>query len=186
MQDRGADQPYEQAQPVGQAAVSPAAIACPTCGYNLTGVVIGGACPECGETISSIKQGGKSSGKAIASLVLGICSIATCMFYGVPAIVCGILAIVFARQVQRLPDHHQLSDSAKGMNNAGRITGIIGLCLGVATLLFMVAYFVLIFAVIVPQAQRSMPVPHMPPTTQTPTAPAPYQPSAPPASPANP
>ena len=41
---------------------------------------------------------GKPSGYSIASMVLGICSIVTCCLYGVPGIICGIIACIFAKK----------------------------------------------------------------------------------------
>lgn len=44
---------------------------------------------------------GKPSGYSIASMVLGICSIVTCCLYGVPGIICGIIACIFAKKRKR-------------------------------------------------------------------------------------
>ncbi len=44
---------------------------------------------------------GKPSGYSIASMVLGICSIVTCCLYGVPGIICGIIACIFAKKEKR-------------------------------------------------------------------------------------
>lgn len=81
---------------------------------------------------------------ATASLVLGIISIATCFLYGVPGIICGVIAIILFNKDKKLytsnPGKYQISS----YNNAkaGFICGIIGLSLGSLVLL----YFILVFA----------------------------------------
>ncbi|MCA9303569.1 MAG: DUF4190 domain-containing protein [Phycisphaerales bacterium] len=90
----------------------------------------------------------QTSGKAIASMVLGICSIITCWAYGIPGIICGILAIVFAKHAfQRINDGLAPETSA-GMAKAGKICGWVGLCLSIAYLLFIVVYVIIIVGLI--------------------------------------
>ena len=115
---------------------------CHACGYNLTGVAIGAACPECGAAVERSLAGGilPTSGKAIASMVLGICSIVTCFCYGLPGIVCSILAIVFWRKAKVEIAAGTVSSGSASMATAGLITGICG---GLLSLL-MIAYFVVI------------------------------------------
>lgn len=76
---------------------------------------------------------------ANAVLALGIISIATFWLYGVPGIVCGIIAIVLHRKNRAVyltdPAHH---DAAYKNSKAGNICGIIGLSLSVFFLLFIV------------------------------------------------
>ena len=112
--------------------VVPTSVYCVQCGYNLTGVAIGSTCPECGRTVAPSFHGQMlpTSGKAIASLVLGICSIPACVMYGIPAVICGCLAIFFAQKAKQQVDSGQASISSKSMATAGLICGIIGLCLG--------------------------------------------------------
>ena len=73
----------------------------------------------------------KSSGYAVASLVLGIASMPTCFCLGLPAIVCGILAIVFHKNAMRDIEAGVVSASSAGMAKAGRICGMIGIFLGI-------------------------------------------------------
>lgn len=113
-------------------AIVPTSVFCVQCGYNLTGVAIGSTCPECGRTVapSFHSQMLPTSGKAVAALVLGICSIPVCVLYGIPAIICGVLAIIFARVAKAQVSEGEASPTSKGMATAGLICGIIGLCLG--------------------------------------------------------
>jgi hypothetical protein len=73
----------------------------------------------------------KTSGFAIASLVLGIASIVACMCYGVPSLICGILALVFHANAMRDINSGSAAPDSAGMARAGRICGIIGLVLSV-------------------------------------------------------
>lgn len=82
------ENPYAQ---IDDAQIDDASIICHYCGYNLTGVALGGRCPECGGAVAdSLRQhvGGQggSNGTAIACMVLGICSIAVCGLLGPVAI----------------------------------------------------------------------------------------------------
>jgi len=73
----------------------------------------------------------RTSGYAVASLVLGIASIVTCFCYGVPSLICGILALVFNNSAQRDIAAGRVSPGSAGMATAGRICGLIGLVLSV-------------------------------------------------------
>ena len=148
---------------------------CTNCGAQLDGLHIGQPCPNCGTPVGTAgPRSGKSSGKAIASMVLGICSIVGCMFYGLPALVCGILAIYFARSAKRDVESGVADQSSLGMISAGRICGIIGLSLGALMIVMIIAYFVFIFAFIVPQMHQQQ---NNNPNWQT--QPTPAQPGSP-------
>lgn len=114
-------------------------VRCIRCGHNLTGATIGGNCPECGEPIDPSVQnaGKKTSGYAIACLVLGIVSIPLTCCYGIGALITGGLAIVFNRLAARDIDAGFADASSSGINTAGLICGIIGLSLGAIYFLFM-------------------------------------------------
>ena len=73
----------------------------------------------------------KSSGQAVASLVLGIASMPVCFCLGVPSIICGILAIIFHKNALRDIEAGTVSPTSAGMAKAGRICGIIGIFLGI-------------------------------------------------------
>lgn len=73
----------------------------------------------------------KSNGLGIASLILGICSIAICCCYGVgaiPAIIGLILGIL------------QNKKNANGIATAGIVLGIIGILLNVVWLIYMIIF----------------------------------------------
>lgn len=71
-----------------------------------------------------------TSGKAIASMVLGIVScLSFCLCYGIISIPCGILGIVFAKQAAADVAAGRAGHGGDGMAKAGKICGIIGLCL---------------------------------------------------------
>ena len=139
---------------------------CRQCGYDLTGVAIGGNCPECGDPVTPafLGQSAPASGKAIASMVLGIVSIVMCMFYGIPAIICGVLAIIFNRLAQTQIRQGTVSPGSIGMAKAGLITGIIGLALGLIFILIIV--FALSYTALAPQpTPHPMPLPPAVPPT---------------------
>lgn len=73
-----------------------------------------------------------TSGMAVASLVLGIVSIPTCGLYGIPSLVCGILAVVFAGKARAQIDSGQAAPSSEGMAKAGKICGWVGIGLSIA------------------------------------------------------
>lgn len=122
----------------------PTSVFCIQCGYNLTGVTIGSTCPECGRTVapSFHSQMLPTSGKAITSLVLGICSIPLCILYGIPSIICGILAIIFTIKAKAQVVGGEVNPASKSMATAGLICGIIGLCLGIIYIVIIVVIVV--------------------------------------------
>lgn len=163
----------------GLAAGVATGVFCSHCGTNLHGLSIGQSCPGCGTHINrgQLANGGRpTSGKATASLVLGICSIVGCFFYGLPGLICGILAIVFAGQVRREVEAGQLSPAVLGHANSGRVCGWIGVGLGALALLLMVAYFIVIAVLLVQQPTQFNPSPTPSPTP----VPFPGQPTNPP------
>ncbi len=128
----------------GPAAPQPTAVFCLGCGYNLTGTMIGSTCPECGHIVAPSFHGQTlpSSGKAVASMVLGICAIVGCTLYGVPSLICGPLAIIFAILAQKQVKNGTAGGSSTGMATAGLVCGIIGLVMGQATVGIFVAVII--------------------------------------------
>lgn len=99
------------------------------------------------------QQGGYTPGgyqeavpNSTAALVLGIISIATCWLYGVPGIICGIIALILANNGSKAYNANPEKYTASSMNNlkAGRICGIIGLILSGLFIIYLVVVFVFI------------------------------------------
>lgn len=83
----------------------------------------------------------KTLPNATTVLVLGIISIAGCLFWGIPGIVCGIIAIVLHKKDKALYETDvQAYEMSFKSSRAGQICGIVGLCLSVLCLVFMVFY----------------------------------------------
>lgn len=118
---------------------------CPGCGYNLTGATIGSQCPECDLTIGPAAfagQGLPTSGKATASLILGIFSIVGCCTYGIGSLICGPLALYFSRQAKRDMDGGLVDRGGESLATVGFVCGIIGTVFGVLGVLAMVVSIV--------------------------------------------
>lgn len=128
-----------------QEPIVPTSVFCVQCGYNLTGVSIGSTCPECGRTVAPSFHGQlqPTSGKAVASMVLGICSIVGCFFYGIPSLICGPLAIIFAILAKKQIARGEAGSSSAGMATAGLICGIIGMALVALFIAFIVVMVIL-------------------------------------------
>ena len=75
-----------------------------------------------------------------AVLVLGILSIVTCICYGIPGIVMGIIAIVLSSSSMRLYQQDPQAYILSTVSNlrAGKVCAIIGLCLSVCWLLLII------------------------------------------------
>ena len=80
------------------------------------------------------------SGYSVASLVLGLVAIMGCFCYGVPGIICGILAVIFGGMAQRQIAAGGVAASSAGLAKAGKICGWIGLGLGALFLAAMVLF----------------------------------------------
>lgn len=77
-------------------------------------------------------------GKAIASLILGICSILFCCS-GLIGMICAIVDLVLSSQLKK-----EVSE-VPTMGKVGKVLGIIGLILGILVILFWIAYiFILV------------------------------------------
>lgn len=85
-----------------------------------------------------------------AVLVLGIISIVGSLCYGIPGLVCGIIALVLGSKGRRLyneaPERYQLA--SYNNLNAGRICAIIGTILAVLAIIGFVIYFIWFFSMI--------------------------------------
>ena len=116
-------------------------IYCTHCGAELTGLSIGMPCPQCGVPVGSAGAAQKTSGKAIASMVLGICSIPTCFCYGILSIIIGIVGVALGSMASKEIRRGGYSDSSKGFVMAGQICSWIGIVLGVGYILFIIILF---------------------------------------------
>ncbi len=102
-------------------------VSCVSCGYNLTGVTIGGECPECGMAIETSIQGRLSaptSKAALWSMVIGIVSLAFCSALGP-------ISIVLYFKAKKDLQAGLCSTSSSGMATAGLVLGIISTVLTV-------------------------------------------------------
>ncbi len=103
---------------------------CTFCGYELSGLQVTQCCPECGKPIWDSNINPPTSGLSIASMVLGIVSLMSCIFYGIPALVLGPLAIVFGEIANRQHKKGTRGGNTKGFALTGRICGWIGFAAG--------------------------------------------------------
>ncbi|XZF12845.1 CCC motif membrane protein [Chitinophagaceae bacterium MMS25-I14] len=77
---------------------------------------------------------------ATAVLILGILSIATCCCYGIPGVICGVIALVLASKDMKLYNTSPAAYMRGSYNNlnGGRICAIIGLIISVLYLLLVI------------------------------------------------
>lgn len=109
---------------------------CPSCGYDLTGAVIGGHCPECGSHIDPHAIGSAvTNGMAVTSMVLGILSLALCIFYGIPTIILAPMGIIFGHIARNQIRSGRYSPGSAGFALTGLICSYIGLGLIVVVVL---------------------------------------------------
>lgn len=97
------------------------------------------------------RQGGnmKNLPNATATLVLGIISIVGCFLYGIPGIVCGIIAIVLYKKDKTLYDSNPAMYEMSYKNSkAGYVCGIIGLILSILFFLALIVYFIVVVSVV--------------------------------------
>ncbi len=85
-----------------------------------------------------------------ASLVLGIISIALCWCYGIVGIVLGIVGLVLGNKAVALYKQSPgvYSEASYKNANAGKICSIIGLALGVLSVIYFIAMWSTIIAYI--------------------------------------
>ncbi|MFJ2563193.1 DUF4190 domain-containing protein [Streptomyces sp. NPDC087568] len=76
------------------------------------------------------------NGMGTAAMVLGILSCVGFCFYGIFSVVLGVLAVVFGVKGRRKADRGEANN--RGQAQAGLITGIIGIVLGLVTIALLV------------------------------------------------
>ncbi len=103
---------------------------CTFCGYSLLGLRVEEHCPECGKPIWDSNIQPPTSGLSIASMVLGIVSLVSCLMYGIPALILGPLAIIFGEIANRQFKRGERAGNTKGFALTGRICGWAGLAAG--------------------------------------------------------
>lgn len=133
----GSQPPAEHAAPARRV------VYCNNCGCELHGLSIGQPCTNCQVPVGSASNSLKTSGMAITSMILGICSIPVCMCYGIPSIILGVIGLVFASLAGKDIRSGGFSDSSKGMTTAGKICSWVGIGLGVAYILFIVVIIII-------------------------------------------
>ncbi len=79
-----------------------------------------------------------TSGKSIASLVLGILSLPMCFCYGIFSILLGIPAIVLGIMAKKDVAAGRVGGPSGGMALAGLICGIAGVCLGLLFIILLI------------------------------------------------
>lgn len=120
----------EAHEPCPACGKNPNAPRCTFCGYELVGLMVTQDCPECGKPVWDSNQQPPTSGLSIASMVLGIVSLVSCMFYGLPALVLGPLAIIFGEIAKRQHKKGMRAGNTLGFALTGRICGWVGFAAG--------------------------------------------------------
>jgi len=94
---------------------------------------------------TSTDIGNKQLPNATATLVLGICSIVGCLFYGIPGLICGIIALFLHKKDKMIySSDPSVYESSFKNSKAGFICAIIGISL--SALYFIIALLAIIFA----------------------------------------
>lgn len=99
----------------------------------------------------SPQNGGNPVGlvNSTAVLVLGICSIVGCFMYGLPGLICGIIALILHKKTKEVyltnPAKYEMAyKNAK----AGYICAIIGTSLSATVFLIMLIWLIFVFTTI--------------------------------------
>jgi len=83
-----------------------------------------------------------------AVLVLGIVSIATCICYGLPGLICGIIALVLAGKARNayLQGPERYTRASYNNMKAGKICAIIGVCLSALMMIYVIIWLAVLGA----------------------------------------
>lgn len=95
-----------------------------------------------------VDQNKKDLPNSTAVLVLGILSLVFCWCYGIVGLVLGIIAVALSGSPRRVyaADPEAYSEASYKNLSAGRICGIIGICLAILVFLFFILLFMGIIA----------------------------------------
>jgi hypothetical protein len=101
------------------------------------------------------KQNNLPNGQTV--LILGIISIASCFLYGLPGLVCGIIAIVLSNRDLKLYNSNPNAYTANSFNNlkTGRTCAIIGVSLSAVFILFVIIYLAVFGAIFIKLFQEA-------------------------------
>ena len=132
--DQAPEPEYElqyEVDPVPRPTAPPSyvSVPCTRCGYNLTGIAIGGNCPECGAMVdaSLYASGGGAppNGMAITSMIIGIIAVAGLCCC--PTGYLGIIGLIFGLVANNQMSTGAYNNASKGMATAGLICSGIGI-----------------------------------------------------------
>lgn len=104
-------------------------------------------------------QGQQKVPNNVGVLVLGICSIFPgCICYGVPGIVCAIIALSLASKANSLIEDNpnRYTPESIQLVKAGKICAIVGLCTSSLFLIFIIAYFAVVGSIFASAASMGM------------------------------
>lgn len=87
---------------------------------------------------------------ATAALVLGIISLVTMCFYGIPGLITGIIGFVLAKKdrAMYLSNPSKWDEGSYKNSNAGYICSIIGMSISALFLLFLIFYLIFVVSVV--------------------------------------
>ncbi len=90
----------------------------------------------------------KVTPNSIAALILGISSLGTSFLYGIPGIICGVIALSLSANARRKYNSNPgaYTEGSLKMINVGFKTGLIGLILSIILLVAFVSLFVWLFS----------------------------------------
>lgn len=98
-----------------------------------------------GQGSQSNFTGNRTLPNATAALVLGIISIATCWLYGLPGLVCGIIAIVLHNKDKKIYAEDPVAYNQSFKNSkAGFVCAIIGMSLSALFLIYLIVVFAIL------------------------------------------
>jgi len=90
--------------------------------------------------VNKLTEGKGDLPNATAILVLGIISIAICLFYGLPGLICGIIALALYSKTKRLYESNPSYYEASFKNaKAGFVCAIIGVSLSFLMIVLLIA-----------------------------------------------